>query len=213
MKSSNLAALLLLFIFGIEVQTVCRRNWNQISATRNRWFGWCKDLPGIGGSLRSGRLPGKCDSGDAAGDCQRTEKRFLPQPIRFAFGQLESSGGTNLHRRSVKRISRFRFFVVRARQTLRAAIALVGSRRVFWKGGETRTEPRRNLLSTRTSLCAVQKGDESSFYLNDAKGAPQDAQLALTKTVKNLPKSFHVMLYGYGSSENNWDGVRVTVPK
>jgi len=62
-------------------------------------------------------------------------------------------------------------------------------------------------------LLVVRKGDEFSFYLNDAKGAPQDAQLALTTTVKNLPKSFHVMLYGYGSSENNWDAVRVVVPK
>lgn len=62
-------------------------------------------------------------------------------------------------------------------------------------------------------LMIVRKGDEFSFYLNDPKGAPQDAQLGLTATIKNLPKSFHVMLYGYGSSENNWDGVRVVVPK
>ncbi len=62
-------------------------------------------------------------------------------------------------------------------------------------------------------LLVVRKGNEFSFYINDAKGAPQDAQLALTTTVKNLPKSFHVMLYGYGSSENNWDGVRIVVPK
>ncbi len=62
-------------------------------------------------------------------------------------------------------------------------------------------------------LLVVRKGDEFSFFINDAKGAPQDAQLALTTTVKNLPKSFHVMLYGYGSSENNWDGIRIAVPK
>ncbi len=62
-------------------------------------------------------------------------------------------------------------------------------------------------------LLVVRKGDEYSFYINEPKGAPQNAQLALTATVKNLPKSFHVMLYGYGSSENNWDGVRVVVPK
>ncbi len=62
-------------------------------------------------------------------------------------------------------------------------------------------------------LLVVRKGDEFSFYLNDAKGAPQDAQLALTATVKNFPKTFHIMLYGYGSSENNWDGVRIVVPK
>ena len=62
-------------------------------------------------------------------------------------------------------------------------------------------------------LLVARKGDEFRFYLNEAKGAPQDAQLALTSTIKNLPKSFHVMLYGFGSSENNWDGVRVVVPK
>lgn len=62
-------------------------------------------------------------------------------------------------------------------------------------------------------MLIARKGDEFRFYINDAKGAPQDAQLGLTATVKNLPKSFHIMLYGYGSSENNWDGVRVVVPK
>lgn len=62
-------------------------------------------------------------------------------------------------------------------------------------------------------LLVVRKGDQYSFYLNDPKGAPQDAQLAVSATIKNLPKSFHVMLYGYGSSENNWDGVRIVVPK
>jgi hypothetical protein len=62
-------------------------------------------------------------------------------------------------------------------------------------------------------LLVVRKGNEFSFFINEAKGAPQDAQLALTTTVKNLPKTFHVMLYGFGSSENNWDGVRVVVPK
>jgi hypothetical protein len=62
-------------------------------------------------------------------------------------------------------------------------------------------------------LLIVRKGDEFSFYINDPKGKPQDAQLGLTTTIRNLPKSFHVMLYGYGSSENNWDGVRIVVPK
>jgi hypothetical protein len=62
-------------------------------------------------------------------------------------------------------------------------------------------------------LMIVRKGDEFSFYINDPKGAPQDAQLGLTSTIKNMPKSFHVMLYGYGSSENNWDGVRIVMPK
>lgn len=62
-------------------------------------------------------------------------------------------------------------------------------------------------------LLLVRKGDDFSFYINDPKGAPQDAQLGLKTTIKNLPKSFHVMLYGYGTSENNWDALRITVPK
>jgi len=62
-------------------------------------------------------------------------------------------------------------------------------------------------------LMVVRKGDEFSFYINDPKAAPQDAQLGLKTTVKNMPKSFHVMLYGYGSSENNWDSVLVSVVK
>lgn len=62
-------------------------------------------------------------------------------------------------------------------------------------------------------LLIVRKGDEFGFYLNDPKGKPQDMQLALSAAVRNMPKSFHVMLYGYGSSENNWDAVRVVTAK
>ena len=62
-------------------------------------------------------------------------------------------------------------------------------------------------------LMIVRKGDDFSFYINDPKGAPQDAQLGLKTTIKNLPKSFRVMLYGYGTSENNWDRLRITTPK
>jgi hypothetical protein len=35
----------------------------------------------------------------------------------------------------------------------------------------------------------------------------------LRKTIKNLPRSFHVFLYGFGSSENNWDSARVVTVK
>lgn len=62
-------------------------------------------------------------------------------------------------------------------------------------------------------LMIVRKAHEFSFYINDPKAAPQDAQLGLKTTIKNMPKSFHVMLYGFGSSENNWDSALVTVPK
>lgn len=62
-------------------------------------------------------------------------------------------------------------------------------------------------------LLIVRRGDNFRFYINDPKGKPQDAQLGLEATIKNLPKNFHLMLYGYGTSENNWDNVRITVPK
>lgn len=62
-------------------------------------------------------------------------------------------------------------------------------------------------------LAVVRRGDEFLFVINDPQGKPEDAQVGLTATIKNLPKSFHVMLYGYGSSENNWDAARVVVAK
>jgi len=65
----------------------------------------------------------------------------------------------------------------------------------------------RNLATKATSptLSIARRGDEYLFALN--------GQVGLQKTVKNLPKSFRVMLYGYGSSENNWDSVQVLVTK
>ena len=33
------------------------------------------------------------------------------------------------------------------------------------------------------------------------------------KTVKNLPQNFWLMLYGYGSSENDWSSARVVTTK
>jgi hypothetical protein len=62
-------------------------------------------------------------------------------------------------------------------------------------------------------LAVVRRGDEFLFVLNGPDSPPQDAQVGLRKTIKNLPRAFHVMLYGFGSSENDWDAVRVTVQK
>jgi hypothetical protein len=63
-------------------------------------------------------------------------------------------------------------------------------------------------LATKTStptLGIVRRSDEFLFMLN--------GQMGLQKTVKNLPRDFWVMLYGYGSSENNWSSVRVVTVK
>jgi hypothetical protein len=62
-------------------------------------------------------------------------------------------------------------------------------------------------------LAVVRRGDEFLFVLNSPEGKPEDAQVGLKTNVKNLPKSFHLMLYGYGTSENNWTSARVTVAK
>jgi hypothetical protein len=55
------------------------------------------------------------------------------------------------------------------------------------------------------TLSIMRKGDEFFFALN--------GQIGLQSTIKNQPHSFHVMLYGFGSSENNWDAVHVVTPK
>ncbi len=62
-------------------------------------------------------------------------------------------------------------------------------------------------------LIIVRRGDEFRFILNGPDSPPTEAQVGLTKTIKNLPRTFHVMLYGYGSSENDWDAVRVVTLK
>jgi hypothetical protein len=62
-------------------------------------------------------------------------------------------------------------------------------------------------------LGIVRKGDDFLFVLNGPDSPPQDAQVGLKKTIKNLPRTFRVMLYGFGSSENDWDAVRVVTLK
>jgi arabinan endo-1,5-alpha-L-arabinosidase len=63
-------------------------------------------------------------------------------------------------------------------------------------------------LGTKTknpTLGIVRKGDDFFFMLNGQEG--------LHKTIKNLPRSFRIMLYGFSSSENDWDSVRVVTAK
>jgi hypothetical protein len=62
-------------------------------------------------------------------------------------------------------------------------------------------------------LAIVRRGDEFLFVLNSPDSPPEAAQVGLKKTIKNLPRNFHVMLYGFGSSENDWDNVRVSTLK
>lgn len=59
-------------------------------------------------------------------------------------------------------------------------------------------------------LGIARRGDEIFYMLSDGIEQPQ---VALQKTIAGLPTSFTVMLYGFGSSENNWDAVRVQTAK
>lgn len=63
-------------------------------------------------------------------------------------------------------------------------------------------------LKTRTPnpvLGIVRRGDEFLFMLN--------GEMGMQKTVKNLPKEFWLMLYGFGSSEVAWTAARVVTVK
>jgi len=55
------------------------------------------------------------------------------------------------------------------------------------------------------TLGIVRRGDEFLFMLNGEEG--------MRHTIRNMPRTFHLMLYGFGSSENEWDSVRVVTPK
>jgi hypothetical protein len=55
------------------------------------------------------------------------------------------------------------------------------------------------------TLSIARKGDVFYFALN--------GQVGLEKSISGLPRSFQVMLYGFGSSENNWDSIQVQTMK
>jgi len=54
-------------------------------------------------------------------------------------------------------------------------------------------------------LAVARRGDEFTFLVND--------QVAFTRTIRGVPRAFRVFLYGFSSSENAWDAVRVSVTK
>jgi hypothetical protein len=62
-------------------------------------------------------------------------------------------------------------------------------------------------------LGIVRRGEEFLFVLNGPDSPPEQAQVGLKKTIRNLPATFRVMLYGFGSSQNEWDALRVVTLK
>ena len=57
----------------------------------------------------------------------------------------------------------------------------------------------------RPTLGLVRRGDEFLFMLNGEEG--------MRRTIKNMPHKFHAMLYGFGTTENEWDSARVVTVK
>lgn len=62
-------------------------------------------------------------------------------------------------------------------------------------------------------IAIVRRGEEFLFVLNAPDSPPEQAQVGLKKSIRNLPGTFRVMLYGFGSSQNEWDAVRVVTLK
>jgi hypothetical protein len=57
----------------------------------------------------------------------------------------------------------------------------------------------------KPTLGIVRRGDEFMFMLNGQEG--------FRRSLKNMPRTFHAMLYGFGSTESHWDSVRVVTVK
>lgn len=75
------------------------------------------------------------------------------------------------------------------------------------KDGQGEQLDNRNLATREKSptLAIARRGDTLMFLLN--------GEVGLEKKFKDLPGKFHVMLYGFGESENSWDSVRIVTVK
>jgi hypothetical protein len=54
-------------------------------------------------------------------------------------------------------------------------------------------------------LAIARRGNEFAFVVND--------QVAFSRTIRGVPRAFRVFLYGWSSSENAWDAVRISVAR
>jgi hypothetical protein len=79
--------------------------------------------------------------------------------------------------------------------------------------GERLDNRKLGLKFDKPVLAIIRRGDEFLFVVNKSDAKAEEAQVALSKTIKNLPRAFRVMLYGFGSSANDWESVRVVTAK
>lgn len=71
--------------------------------------------------------------------------------------------------------------------------------------GERLDNRRLGTKEGKPTLGIARRGNEIFFMLN--------GEVGLKKEVADLPRAFHVMLYGFGSSENDWASVRVVTTR
>lgn len=78
-----------------------------------------------------------------------------------------------------------------------------------WRANDGRLEEldNRRLATKETAptIAIARRGDQLMFLLN--------GEVGLTKKFTDLPKDFHVMVYGTFTSENSWNSVRVVTAK
>lgn len=74
------------------------------------------------------------------------------------------------------------------------------------RDGRSEQLDNRRLATTvkNPTLAIARRTGELLFLLN--------GEVGVQKSIKDLPREFHVMLYGFGTSQNDWDSVRVVTP-
>ena len=74
------------------------------------------------------------------------------------------------------------------------------------RDGRSEQLDNRRLATTvkNPTLAIARRAGELLFLLN--------GEVGVQKSIKDLPREFHVMLYGFGTSQNDWDSVRVVTP-
>ena len=71
--------------------------------------------------------------------------------------------------------------------------------------GERLDNRRLGTKDRRPTLGIVRRGDEFLFMLNGEEG--------MRRTIRNMPQKFRAMLYGFGTTETEWDSARVVTVK
>lgn len=211
--SSILALLLLLAHPGAAQQPQAEEwgdNFDGEALNENNWERF--SFEGAGGGkleVRGGRLLMRGPEGSRAG--VRSRKEFAGD--RFIFeatlakvtrrlpgvGKTESDLGFGVLCVLFDGTGRNRIEWVFTSENTFEAWAVVDGR------GERLDNRKLGTKAERPTLGIVRRGDEFLFMLNGEEG--------MRRTIRNMPRKFRAMLYGFGTTENEWDSARVVTVK